>query len=89
MLYPLAFFYRRTAFIVVTVYLFDYPAMQMILNQLLTLAMAAYLLHDRSLFESRSQKAVEVGSEVFFLMSCLFLQQFTNLEHSSEALEAI
>ena len=32
MLYPLAFFFRRTIFIVVTVLMFDYPALQMIVN---------------------------------------------------------
>lgn len=89
MLYPIAFFYRRTIFVAVTIYLFDYPAMQMIVNQVITLAMAGFLLHETSLFASRSQKIVEVGSEVFFLISCLFLQQFTNLAHSKETLDAI
>ena len=89
MLYPVAFFYRRTAFTIFSVYLFNYPALQMMMNQLLTLAMAAYLLHDSNLFESRSQKVVEVGSEVLFLTSCLFLQQFTNLEYGKIAHDGI
>ena len=74
MLYPLAFFYRRTVFIIVTVFLFDRPAMQMILNQVLTMFMIIYLLYEsKSLFASRSMQIVETGSEVCFLISCLFL----------------
>ena len=90
MLYPLAFFYRRTVFIVITVFMFDYPALQMIVNQLLTLFMIVYLIYEsHSLFANRSQQIVEVGSEIGYLVCSLFLQEFTNLGHSQESLQAI
>ena len=55
MLYPIAFFYRRTIFIIVTVFLFDRPAIQMILNQVLTIFMIIYLLYEsKSLYASRA-----------------------------------
>ena len=54
MLYPLAFFYRRTIFMLITVFEFDNPVIQMTLNQVLTLAMIVYLLvESKSLFSTR------------------------------------
>ena len=45
--FPLVFFGRRFLFIVGTVALFDYPFAQMIMHQILSLGMLAYLLWDK------------------------------------------
>ena len=45
--FPLVFFGRRLVFILGTVALFDYPSIQMIMHQILSLGMLAYLLWDR------------------------------------------
>ena len=49
-IYPLVFFFRRSLFIVGTLVLFDYPALQMVVHQLLSLAMLAYMLKDQYMF---------------------------------------
>ena len=43
-LYPMLFFLRRTCFIIVTVLLFDYPALQMQSHLVLTMFSAAMLV---------------------------------------------
>ena len=45
--FPLVFFGRRLMFIVGTIAFFDYPFAQMIMHQILSLGMLAYLLWDR------------------------------------------
>ena len=47
------FFYRRLFFIVASVYLFDKPAMQLLVHQGLTLITLIYLVHDARMFEQR------------------------------------
>ena len=49
-IYPLVFFFRRSLFIVGTLVLFDYPALQMVVHQLLSVAMLAYMLKDQYMF---------------------------------------
>ena len=44
--YPLAFFWRRIAFISATVFLLDYPLLQIVTNHVLTLATLIYLVND-------------------------------------------
>jgi hypothetical protein len=66
---------RRTAFILVTILLFDFPTMQMIVHQLLTMATLIYLCQDH-LFENRFRQWVEVISEILLLFSSIVLQQF-------------
>ena len=45
--YPPTFFYRRAIFISATVFLFDTPIMQMLIHNLMTLMVLAYLCHDK------------------------------------------
>ena len=66
--YPLVFFYRRSFFAVCTVTLFDYPALQMMMHQILSLAMLAYLLHDHYMFTYFTHQFVEVGTEALLLL---------------------
>ena len=47
------FFWRRLIFIIVTVYLFDYPLMQMFVHFALNITMMAILLYDQSAFSSK------------------------------------
>jgi len=74
-LHPIVYMLRRTAFILVTVLLFEFPTMQMIVHQLLTMATLVYLCQD-NLFENRLRKWVEVISELLLLLSSIVLQQF-------------
>ena len=50
--YPIQFFWRRALFIAVTVFLFDYPLMQMYAHFLLTMISIVILSIDDSAFES-------------------------------------
>ena len=63
---------RRSTFIAVTILLFDYPNMQMVAHQFLTMATLAYLCHG-DLFESQVRKWVEVFSEAMLLFSSMIL----------------
>eukprot|EP00353_Schmidingerella_taraikaensis_P012373 CAMPEP_0185571574 /NCGR_PEP_ID=MMETSP0434-20130131/3613_1 /TAXON_ID=626734 ORGANISM="Favella taraikaensis, Strain Fe Narragansett Bay" /NCGR_SAMPLE_ID=MMETSP0434 /ASSEMBLY_ACC=CAM_ASM_000379 /LENGTH=362 /DNA_ID=CAMNT_0028187075 /DNA_START=218 /DNA_END=1303 /DNA_ORIENTATION=+ len=74
--FPVAFFLRRLVFTVVTVYLLDYPAMQMIFQQLLTMAAIVHLAYDTRALSSSMQKIVEMGSEILLLLACTLLAQF-------------
>ena len=80
-LYPLFFFLRRTAFVAVTIYLFAFPSLQMLSHQLLTLGMLLYLCWDDQMFETTSQKIVEIGSEYLMLGTCVFLAQFQYIDN--------
>ena len=75
-LFPMGFFWRRTLFVVVTVYLFDWPSMQMIAHQVLTVLLIISLVADKSAFESTSQKTIEIGSELMLHFSSIMLAQF-------------
>ncbi len=68
-MHPLIFFYRRTLFIVVTVYLLDYPALQMSAHYVLTMCTVAYFGWNDRFFDDRPMKIVEIGSE--FLLDCI------------------
>ena len=46
-LYPMAFFWRRSFFVIATVFLFDWPTMQMMAHILLTVAMVVLLISDK------------------------------------------
>ena len=72
--WPLAFFYRRTIIVLVTVFLFEHPSLQLIVCHITTLMTAIYLVTDRQRFETQAQRAVEIGSEIFFYVSCIILQ---------------
>ena len=53
-LYPITFLYRRVIFMAATVFLIDWPSMQMIVHQLLTLASIAYVSYEGKMFLSRT-----------------------------------
>ena len=65
--FPLVFFGRRLVFILGTVALFDYPSIQMIMHQILSLGMLAYLLSDLYMFAGVTHYLVEIGTEAFLL----------------------
>ena len=71
---PIVLFHRRTLFTFATIYLFNYPNVQMIVNMLLTMLVSFYLAADMRRFTQKSLALLEVGSEILFLSACLFLQ---------------
>jgi len=71
--FPLVFFYRRTFFIIATVFMFDYPTIQMIVNQTLSFGVVVYLVSDRQQFETTLQKIIELGTETLYFCTSLFL----------------
>ena len=72
-LFPLLFFYRRTAFALTSVLLFDRPAIQMIVHIFLTMATLVYLCYDSWMFESKIQRSIEIANEVFLLLLSILL----------------
>mmetsp|Transcript_21882 Transcript_21882/g.29288 ORF Transcript_21882/g.29288 Transcript_21882/m.29288 type:complete len:170 (+) Transcript_21882:728-1237(+) len=72
-LYPMAFFWRRCGFIAATIFLFDYPLMQMNVHYVLTMISVAILAYNRKAFESRGQFLVEVGSEFLLHVTSILL----------------
>ena len=74
--YPLAFFYRRTVFALITVYLFDSPSMQMMVTQVTSLLTIVYLSWDRDKFRLKSIRLIEVASEALLLLTISLIQQF-------------
>ena len=52
-LYVVAFFLRRGLFVIATVYLFDYPQMQMVVHHVLTMTFTSYLAFNNSMYASR------------------------------------
>ena len=52
-LFPLFFFFRRTAFVGATIFLFAYPSMQMLIHQLLTIVAMCYVSWDDQMFETK------------------------------------
>ena len=65
--FPCAFFYRRTIFLTVSIFLFEKPAMQLMVHGVLTLLTIIYLSVDTRMFKQRTQAFVEIGSEVILL----------------------
>ena len=62
------FFYRRLIFCIGTVLMFDHPALQMILHQILSLAVLAYLLRDQYMFSYLMHWICEVATEALLLI---------------------
>ena len=83
-LYPMVFFWRRTFYIVITVYLFDWPGVQVQAHLVLSLISAGILAVDPSAFESTAQKMMEVGSEALLLFSSICLAQFTDFAYGED-----
>ena len=75
-LYPIAFFYRRTIFICAMVYLLDWPYLQMMIHEVLTLATIVYLIRDKQRYEEKIIRLTEVGSEVLLLFTSILIQEF-------------
>lgn len=77
--FPISFFWRRAGFIIVTVYLFAHPVLQMSAHYALTIGMVAILVYDSRAFETLGQRLVEVGSEFTLLLSSILIAQFMDL----------
>jgi len=77
---------RRTAFIAVTVFMFEYPVLQMIVHQLLTMATLVYLCHG-NIFESQLRKCIEIFSEAMLLLSSIVLQNLMRRDFTDEAMD--
>lgn len=88
-LFPLLFFWRRTCFVIVTVFLFAHPALQMAAHYVLTMLSATMLLADGRAFESKAQRNVEVGSEFLLLFSSISLSQYANMAYSKQQKEVM
>ena len=88
-LFPMAFFWRRTLFVAVTVFLFDWPSMQMAAHHVITVIMIALLVTDNTAYDSTSQKIIEVGSELLMHFTSIMLAQFGVRSYSAEQLEMI
>ena len=72
---PFSYFYRRAAFMCVTVFLFDYPALQMICFQVITIASIVLLVKDTSIFKhDKARFTIEVVTESLLLTISLFMQ---------------
>ena len=72
-IYPVSYFCRRTIFIGASVFLLDHPNMQMIMHQFLTMATLVYLCYDSRMFENRSQKSIEIVTEILLLLVSILL----------------
>lgn len=88
-MFPLVFFFRRTFFIIATVYLFDYPSIQVILNSVLSFATLVYLVYDKNQYATTSQRVIELCTEALFLSASLFMAQFLDARYSSQTQTAI
>ena len=75
-IYPVAFFWRRCLFALITIYLFDYPHMQMIAHHVLTVVYISILVYNPYTFETAEQKVIEVGSEGLMHFTSIFLSLF-------------
>ena len=70
---PLLFFGRRTAFVVVSIFSFERPVIQMCTHQVLTMLAAIYLSRDSQMFLTEAQKVTEISTEAFLLMTSALL----------------
>ena len=86
-LYPLIFFWRRCGFIAATIYLFEYPLMQMFVHHFTTMLMVGILAVDLTSFVSKSQYIVEIGSEFFLHTTSILLSQNMNQAYSEGTIE--
>jgi len=87
--FPIMFFFRRTLFIVVTVFLLDYPFFQMVAHYVLTMLTIAYLAYDTRLFSSKSIKLVEIGSELLLHLFSISLTSFMVQNYQADVIEMI
>ena len=71
--FPLAFFYRRTVFACITVYLFERPYLQIIVHQVTSLLTTIYLAWDDNKFKSRGVRFIEIATEVLLLLVCTLI----------------
>ena len=70
---PLAFFFRRTIFAFITVFLFEMPDMQMLIHQICSLLNIVYLSWDNAKFKNKSTRFIEITTEVFLFVTCLLI----------------
>ena len=73
--YTFVFLVRRQLFIVLTVFVFEHPNMQMIGHIILTMINSAYLVADPAMFEEKNRKRIEVLNDLVLLLLSLFMQQ--------------
>lgn len=81
--FPLAFFYRRALFSVLTVVLLSHPLIQMQCHIVLSVATLCYIIYDRHFFETKMAKLTEVMSELLLLLSSALIMQFMRPEYSA------
>ena len=67
------------------VFLFERPAMQMFVHQVLTILTIVYISTDSRMFETRGQKCAEIVSEMLLLLASLFIQELIRDQPSDEA----
>ena len=78
------FFWRRALFIATTVFLFDWPLMQIYSHYFLTMLTVAILATNLRAFDSLGQTIIEVGSEFTMHMTSIMMSQFMNAAYSNE-----
>ena len=79
-LYSSAFLARRCLFAAVTVYLLEYPNLQIIINLVLSLLYVAILLNQRQLYTDPKQKFTEIFCECVYICGLALLQQLLYTE---------
>ena len=72
-----------------TVFMIDWPSMQMIVHQILILVSIAYISYNSKMFISRTQRNVEICSELILLLASALMQQsmLTLPDYTSEMVE--
>ena len=73
-IYPMAFLWRRTAFIVITVWLFEYPVLQMAVHIWLSLFNLCLLAGLKENFTTKQRLFVELFVEGMSILACIWLQ---------------
>ena len=71
-------------FVATTIFLFDYPLMQMLAHYFLTMATVVVLANNPRTYETRSQRIVEVGSEFTLHMTSIMMTLFFNPVYDGE-----
>ena len=64
----------------VTVVLFDKPALQMIIHMILTMATIVYFSFDPWMFDTKAQQFMEVASEVLLWLVSIAMLQYTRYD---------
>ena len=82
---PLTFFYRRSIFILTSIYFIKHTNLQMVIIYALSLLTLIYLAHDSQFFENRWLRLVEVGTETLFFYICIFFQQHLDIRNDELA----